>query len=45
MEAMSTILQEKGYDLGEVICKLSSYGIPDELLSRVIPLELTATEA
>jgi len=45
MEAMATILQEKGYDLGEVICRLSSFGIPDDLLSRVQPLEVATTQA
>ena len=45
MEAMATVLQEKGYDLGEVICRLSSFGIPDDLLSRVQPLEVATTQA
>lgn len=35
MEAMSTILQEKGYEMKEVMGRLFAFGAPDELFERV----------
>lgn len=35
MEAMATILQEKGYDMNEVMGRLFAFGAPDELFDRV----------
>ncbi len=35
MEAMATILQEKGYALDEVMGRLFAFGAPDELFDRV----------
>lgn len=35
MEAMATILQEKGYEMKEVMSRLFAFGAPDELFERV----------
>lgn len=35
MEAMGTILQEKGYELSEVLNRLQTFGAPAELFSRM----------
>jgi len=35
MEAMATVLQEKGYDMDEVVGRLFAFGAPDELFDRV----------
>lgn len=35
MEAMSTILQEKGYEIDEVLSRLQTFGAPSELFSRM----------
>lgn len=35
MEAMATILEEKGYDMQEVMSRLFAFGAPDELFERV----------
>jgi sulfhydrogenase subunit delta len=40
MEAMATILQEKGYKLDEVLSRLTAFGIPDEILSRAPQLQI-----
>ncbi|MBI4532818.1 MAG: oxidoreductase [Candidatus Melainabacteria bacterium] len=34
MEAMATILSEKGYQTKEILGRLAAFGIPDELLSQ-----------
>lgn len=40
MDAMETILQEKGYELAEVIGRLTAFGIPQEIYCRdVLPGE------
>ncbi|HEY9868700.1 MAG TPA: hypothetical protein V6D08_06005 [Candidatus Obscuribacterales bacterium] len=45
MEAMATILKEKGYELEAILCRLGTFGIPDEVLTRVQPFELKVSEA
>jgi hypothetical protein len=35
MEAMATILQEKGYQLDDVLSRLQTFGAPKELFSRM----------
>ena len=36
MQAMSTILTEKGYSLSEVMSRLTTFGAPEELFSRAL---------
>lgn len=38
IEAMATVLNEKGYELEEIIGRLGAFGMPDELLARAQPL-------
>lgn len=35
MEAMGTILQEKGFELKEIIGRVTAFGIPEEMSSRI----------
>jgi len=35
MEAMATILQEKGYALDDVLSRLQTFGAPKELFTRM----------
>lgn len=40
MEAMATVLKRKGFEIEEVVCRLSTFGIPDEVLERVVQADV-----